>query len=231
MTLNTYNSRHQVLLDWVLSCTPDGASVLDVGCGNGAFCPELACLRERGFRISGVDPDSAKLMQNQHVQCKYVGLLETAAIPAGAFDCLIALFVFEHIDRPSAFLKAAYSALKPGGSLFFITPNARHYFTAFAKLSGRLGLQEAILNRVRPRALAEAYHYPAYYKINAAGVIGAQARQQGFRDVEFRYCEAVSELVCYLPVGFKWIAPAWEVLCRSVLDDSYLLNLMGRMTK
>jgi len=58
--------------------------------------------------------------------------LEEADIPENEFDCLYAIYVFEHVQNEHAFLKAAARVLKPGGSLFFITPNGYQIFCLYS---------------------------------------------------------------------------------------------------
>lgn len=102
------------------------ASILDIGCGRGAF---LDFLRREGYKAArGVDrsPEVVKRAQAAGLDISEGDIgLHLAAHP-GAFDCVIAVDVFEHLLKPEVLplLDAAYAALKPGGRFLIQTVNA-----------------------------------------------------------------------------------------------------------
>ena len=130
MHLNNYENRHHLLIDWMLETVPFGSSVLDIGANDGSFCPEVSRVAEHAGVFAGVDPDTEKLNRHQLLDQRYPALLEEADIAPGSFDCLYAIYVFEHVQDHHRFLSAASKALKPGG---FITPNGYQYFAFLAK--------------------------------------------------------------------------------------------------
>ena len=104
---------------------PEGAAVLDLGCGRGET---LRALADRGFEPRGVDA-SAEMVR----QCREQGLaaeegdlfvgLESCA--EGTLGGIIALHVIEHLPAESVdrLVRLARRALTPGGVLILETPN------------------------------------------------------------------------------------------------------------
>jgi 2-polyprenyl-3-methyl-5-hydroxy-6-metoxy-1,4-benzoquinol methylase len=229
--LNNYDSRIMLLLNWLTEVVPPGSELLDIGSSDGTFCPEIGALRERGYTIDGVDPDGVSLERNPFLRGRYPARLEQAALPASRFDAAIALYVAEHVEEPELFLEAASKALRPGGSLFLITPNGDHYFAFIAKLLERSGLQERVLRLLRPTELVDRYHHNAFYRMNRPAKLGRMARKQGFERVELRFSESLDEFACYFPGPTKIFPRAWQALVRRSGREQLLGNLMARLIK
>lgn len=98
--------------------TRPGASLLDVGCGNGAFVDEC---RARG--IEAVGQDVAAQSAGEHV---YVGDLESIHFPTEAFDVVTIHDVLEHLTDPLAVLREVRRILKQGGTLWLDFPRFHH---------------------------------------------------------------------------------------------------------
>jgi ubiquinone/menaquinone biosynthesis C-methylase UbiE len=231
MRLNNYPDRNQLLVDWILQTLPEKAAVLDIGANDGTLCPQVAQIAARAAHFAGVDPDANVLARNILVQTKYPSTLEKSDIPAAAFDCAYSIYVFEHVADERAFLKAAARVLKPGGSLFFITPNGRHYFAALASMFAKLRIQDKVLRMIRPSQLVDEYHYPALYRLNTEPRLVRLGKEAGFSQFEFRYSERIEEFACYFPRPLRIFPAMWEVVARSMGVESMLGNLMGRMVK
>lgn len=103
-------------------------SVLDIGCGYGAF---LYFLKQAGYRnLSGVD------FSEQQVEIAHeLGLPEVmcgsvedklAQTPDEAVDVVVAMDLLEHLEMADLFmtLDEIYRLLKPGGKLIASVPNA-----------------------------------------------------------------------------------------------------------
>ncbi len=223
--------RNEIFLDWVLSSFPEGASVLDVGANDGTFCPEVARVAVRAGRLAGVDPDGAKLANNKLISERYFSTLEDADLPAESFDVLYSFFVFEHVANEERFVAAASRALKPGGSLFFLTPNGQHYFAFLASMFEKMGVQRRALGMLRPKELVESYHYPALYRLNHPRTIERIGRKYRFDRFEYRYSEELGEISSYFPGPTKIFPKMWESMVAASGCEHLMLNLHGRMIK
>jgi SAM-dependent methyltransferase len=98
--------------------------VADLGCGHGEF---LALLRAQGNRPSGVDVDPGMVAAAQAAGFDVTlgDAVEWLAARPQALDAVFSSNVVEHLppEQVSAWLHAAWQALRPGGLLLFATPN------------------------------------------------------------------------------------------------------------
>jgi SAM-dependent methyltransferase len=104
------------------------AELLDIGCGGGNL---LAALREAGFaRLRGVDVDQAAVAAARSRGLE-VQLIESLPAFLGghpaAFDVAVMSHVLEHLPKHEIIgtLRLVRSALRPGGRLFLMVPNAQ----------------------------------------------------------------------------------------------------------
>jgi len=231
MNLNNYRDRNEFLIDWVIETVPKGAQILDIGANDGSFCPAVQRIADHAGVYAGVDPDTAKLSRHPLLQARYPATLEDADIPPASFDCAYAIYVFEHVQKERAFLAAASRVLKPGGSLFFITPNGYHYFAMIASALGSLGVQGKVLRLIRPEQLVAQYHYPALYRLNRPDTVEKLGQEYGFERCEFRYSEQFWEFGCYFPGPTKAFPWLWEKMVEITGQEYLLGNLIGRMIK
>ncbi|MEA2226862.1 MAG: hypothetical protein QOF04_492 [Solirubrobacteraceae bacterium] len=96
-------------------------TVLDVGCGTGDF---LMALRERGWRVAGVDPiqEATELARERGLDVR-TGTLEDSGIPMGVWDVVSAVHVLEHMSDALGFLRTVARWVRPGGHLLVESPN------------------------------------------------------------------------------------------------------------
>jgi SAM-dependent methyltransferase len=229
--LNDYEERNDLLLDWILEAARKDCSILDVGANDGTFCHGMHRIAEHAGHLAGVDPDRKMLERNPFISVRYFSTLEDAEIAPESFDVLYSFFVFEHVVDEERFIQAAARVLKPGGQFFFITPNARHYFSILASLFAKLGIQRGVLGLVRTKELIDSYHYPAVYHLNRPKDIERIGRKYGFQQFEYRYCERFTELSTYFPGPTKFFPWLWEKMVEATGQETLLVNLMGRMIK
>lgn len=95
--------------------------LLDIGCGNGDF---LLRAEEVGWSAYGleVDPAAADTARTRGAKV-YTGTLGTAPFEDASFDVVTANQVIEHVHDPTAFLRACWRLVRPGGLLWIGTPN------------------------------------------------------------------------------------------------------------
>ena len=100
-----------------------GDRVLEIGCGIGTVCHELA---QTGYDVIGTDISRQAI---EYGQAKYTGLrleaqpAEALPYPDGSFDAVLSFDLFEHIARIDLHVTEVLRLLKPGGHYLFQTPN------------------------------------------------------------------------------------------------------------
>jgi 2-polyprenyl-6-hydroxyphenyl methylase/3-demethylubiquinone-9 3-methyltransferase len=98
--------------------------IVDIGCGNGALCHELA---SHGYEVVGCEP-CAEILHS--AQREAPGLVfhtlgvddDPSVIGNESFDVAIATEVIEHLVRPFNLPRFAKQLLRPGGHLIVSTP-------------------------------------------------------------------------------------------------------------
>jgi SAM-dependent methyltransferase len=205
--LPAQQEQFQTLYQWARDAFPDGVAVCDIG-GGGHFLDFPARIRPWASRMVGVDPDAGVLERPWYDEAHQALVEQWAAHTDERFDMLFAVYVFEHVAQPEAFLAAARSLLRPGGALFGITPNLWHYFGAIGAASTRLGIEDWLLHRIRDRHLVEDYHFPLHYRLNSLRRIRSAARAAGFAQASFKCIEDPGMFVTYFPPPLRHL-PEW----------------------
>jgi len=114
-----------VVDEW-LGPLPDGAAVLDAGCGNGATLARLAGVRR--YHLAGLEISESGLAiaRRQNPEVEIVKADLTAELSGhewqGRFDAVVSLEVVEHVFLPRVYARNCYGFLKPGGRLIVSTP-------------------------------------------------------------------------------------------------------------
>lgn len=107
-----------------LRCAPPApASILDYGCGSGAY---LKSLQPYGFDLHGIDfdPVSVEKVRSAGIECSLPDDVNTTRFGT-SFDFITLSHVIEHVYDPRQLLCDLHDWMKPGGSLFIEVPNAQ----------------------------------------------------------------------------------------------------------
>jgi 2-polyprenyl-6-hydroxyphenyl methylase / 3-demethylubiquinone-9 3-methyltransferase len=103
--------------------------ILEVGCGGGLICEELA---RRGAVAVGIDPaQQALAVARQHTQGSGLGhntyfeqgYAESLPYADGSFSVIVSLDTLEHVSNLEASIKEIARVLAPGGIFVFDTIN------------------------------------------------------------------------------------------------------------
>ena len=154
---------------WVKHLPPPtpGATVLDVGCGNGAF---LLQMQKLGWNVQGLEFDAkaAEAAQENGIPV-VVGSLDWNTFPQSSFDAIVLNHVVEHLPYPRETIKICYHLLKPGGIISISTPN-------FDSI-GRHAYKQNWLH----------LHPPAHLTIFTTRSLVKMLRDEGYQDVKARH--------------------------------------------
>jgi hypothetical protein len=156
---------HMRLLDLM----PPGEQVLDVGCASG-YLAQL--LQERGYRVTGVEPDPDAARQARHycdvVYEESAERLDALPVPPRSFDIVLFGDVLEHLAHPERALAGARGLLKPAGAVVVSVPNIAHASVRLRLLAGRF--------TYTPDGLLDATHLRFFTRRSIIGL----ARLSGF---------------------------------------------------
>lgn len=215
-----------------LKSNPSPTTVLDIGCGRGIARDNRWQWSIRPFadQYWGIEPDPSVVPQSGLFDQTQTALMETAKLPESSIDVAYSWMVMEHVGNPIKFCDALYRALKPGGTYFFATPNAKHYFTIVAKFCKNLGIDERVLSLIRKQEDLDEYHYPVQYKFNSESMVAEAAQRSGFESPDFLYIETEGPSK-YFPGPTKplYHALAWKRA--KIKRPDILLTMIGRLTK
>jgi 2-polyprenyl-3-methyl-5-hydroxy-6-metoxy-1,4-benzoquinol methylase len=114
--------------DAVVGLIPDGAAVLDVGCGSGVLCRKI---KERlpGTSVMGVDFSDYTIERNREADrelgIEYACLDVQTGLPTinRRFDAVTMCEVLEHLDQPEKTIADAMALLRVGGRFILTCPH------------------------------------------------------------------------------------------------------------
>jgi 2-polyprenyl-3-methyl-5-hydroxy-6-metoxy-1,4-benzoquinol methylase len=112
----------EVVCGWLDTLGRNDLDIMEVGCGAGWFCPELACFG----RVIGTDLSDEVLAraQDRTPDVTFVsGDFMNLDFGVEAFDVVVALEVLSHVANQQAFVSKLASHLRPGGHLMLATQN------------------------------------------------------------------------------------------------------------
>lgn len=184
------------------------ASVLDLGCGSGAFLLEPLARRFPGVRFTGVDsdPDSIAAARRDVVLPNVRFFLSGEWPRDERHDLVIASEVLEHVESPPQFLAQVLASLAPHGRLLLTLPNGygaaelAGFAQSLLTVAGVLPVLRAIKRSVVPGASAatprDSYAVSPHINFFSYSAILGLLREAGFRVLAFQ----PRSLLC----GFGW---------------------------
>ncbi len=108
--------------DFLLAGVRPGERVLDVGCGEGAFCAALAAAGARPVGVEvAAEPLRRARVRHPELELRLVGA--ELPFPAASFDVAWAGEVLEHVADGPGLLDELRRVLRPGGRLLITTPD------------------------------------------------------------------------------------------------------------
>ena len=132
--------------------------VLDLGCGAGRAETDF-----RGECAYVVGCDNGHVGENHFISAAVRGDAYKLPFDNHSFDVVIMDFVMEHLEFPAQCAAEIFRVLRPGGSLFFRTPNFYHYVAIIAYLTPHW------VHRMVIQKLAESDEsdpFETYYRVN-----------------------------------------------------------------
>ena len=143
-------------LNRITQSIPDGATVLDVGAGNGILA-RLLFAAGRRVVIDAIEPDSAARafsdgFYREMFDCNLEAFLVTAADRSERYDFIVMADVVEHLQNPEPYLYRLKTQLKRSGVIALSTPNIAFLSVRLALLLGRFDyVDSGILERTHLR--------------------------------------------------------------------------------
>jgi ubiquinone/menaquinone biosynthesis C-methylase UbiE len=107
---------------------PDGANVVDLGCGSGVFTDVL---RRRGYRCTGVDlsPKLIAIARQRYPGIEFIeGDVEGLPFPDASFDAVLLSGLVHHLPDASRCAAEVFRVLRPGGTFVAFDPNRLNPF-------------------------------------------------------------------------------------------------------
>lgn len=184
------------------------ASVLDLGCGSGAFLLAPLARRHPQVRFMGVDSDPASIAAaRRDVMLPNVRFFLSGEWPRDErHDLVIASEVIEHVESPPEFLAQIAGSLAPGGRLMLTLPNgfgaaelagfAQSVLTVAGVLPALRAVKRALVRAAAQDGPRDSYAVSPHINFFSHGAILRLLREAGFTVLAFQ----PRSLLC----GFVW---------------------------
>lgn len=166
-------------------------TVLDVGCGRGAYADDpiplrrkLRILKGKVSKVIGIDVDSSA-QENPFLD--EFRLIQEAYWPIenDSVDLIVCDHVLEHIDNPDQFFSEVRRTLKDGGYCCIRTPNRWSYIAIAATLIPNK--YHSKVTSVVQEGRKEEDVFPTFYKCNSIRRIKVTMKKHDFESIVYGY--------------------------------------------
>jgi SAM-dependent methyltransferase len=236
--LGVSEDQFEALARWIAEIAAPTDALLEIGAGDGDD-KYFGLVRPLVGRIVGVDPDPHSSRHagldewhrttveefSRRLPATTVGpdqpnlvpgstaadpLQSPAAHGSPLYDLALAVYVVEHVAKPVGFFQAARACLRPGGSLFVVTPNLWHYFGVLAKAATALGIEERLLDALRAERPEHhgVAHFSVAYRANSVSALRRIGQEAGYSALEIRHLDNPAVFEAYFP-GWSVAFPRW----------------------
>jgi SAM-dependent methyltransferase len=217
-----------VFYGWVREHTSSKTRLLNLGAGPPTRSP-LRIFKGEIARVVGADIDPV-VLHNDELDEAVVIEGGQLPLPDASFDLVVSDFTFEHVEHPAEFLAEACRVLVPGGSLFFRTPNRRHYVATMSRMTPHW-FHRLVANRVRNLPADAHEPWPTFYRLNRPADVERAATAAGFHAAEIRMFEAQPAYLVFHTLPYL-AGVAWErTVNRFEALADFRANLFGRLEK
>lgn len=163
---------------------PD-STVVDVGCGRGAYGAdpvrvrrEQRILKGRAARVIGIDVDPAGESNPYLDEFRRIEPGQPWPLADASADLCLADNVIEHLPDPAGFFRECHRVLKPGGWFCGRTPNRASYFGVISSMIPNR-YHAKLVSRVQ-KGREEQDVFPTLYRANTSGSLRRALRGAGF---------------------------------------------------
>jgi SAM-dependent methyltransferase len=175
---------------------PQGARILDIGCGDGFHLDLLKRFGDPSWQLVGVDvSEQAVAAARARGLTVHQGRIGDAGLPAASFDLILLIATIEHVDDPVGVIEAAARLLTPQGRAVIVTDNTDTFDFRLAR-----------------RRHWGGYHFPRHWNLFNRRSMDLLAARAGMRLVKV---ETSVTPVNWVYTIHNWLAdhraPSWLV--------------------
>ncbi|MBI5032015.1 MAG: class I SAM-dependent methyltransferase [Chloroflexi bacterium] len=191
----------------------EGARVLDIGCGVGAYVEKFTELHAHAF---GVDVDADKLAdahREKKLDLLSVSASETLPFPDNFFDAVLLHEVIEHVADDQQTIREACRVVRAGGRVIVFAPNRLYPFETHGAYFG----QRYVFGNIP---------FIGWLPNFLRNKFAPHVRAYTMRDIRALFCNLDGKLLVHTQVypGYDKIARRSKLLARGLRSVTYFLE-------